>query len=82
MKTAVSVPDEVFDEAEHLAKHLKISRSELYAKALAEFVSRHSPDAVTDSFNRACSAVQGELDGEPDPVFQRAARKVLQSSEW
>ena len=35
-------------------------------------------DAVTDSFNRACAAVQGE----PDPVFQRAARKVLQSSEW
>ena len=78
MKTAVSVPDEVFDEAEHLAKHLKISRSELYSKALAEFVSRHSPDAVTDSFNRACAAVQGE----PDPVFQRAARKVLETSEW
>ncbi len=78
MKTAVSVPDEVFDEAEHLAKHLKISRSELYAKALAEFVSRHSPDAVTESFNRACAAVQAE----PDPIFQRAARKVLQSSEW
>jgi predicted transcriptional regulator len=78
MKTAISVPDEVFDEAEHLAKHLKISRSELYSKALAEFVSRHSPDAVTDSFNRACAAVEGE----PDPMFQRAARKVLQSSEW
>jgi hypothetical protein len=78
MKTAVSVPDEVFDEAEHLAKHLKISRSELYSKALVEFVSRHSPDAVTDSFNRACATVQGE----PDPVFQRAARKVLESSEW
>lgn len=78
MKTAVSVPDEVFGEAEHLAKHLKISRSELYSKALAEFVSRHSPDAVTDSFNRACAAVQGE----PDPVLQRAARKVLLSSEW
>lgn len=78
MKTAVSVPDEVFDEAEHLAKHLKISRSELYSKALAEFVSRHSPDAVTDSFNRVCAAVQGD----PDPVFQRAARKVLESSEW
>ena len=78
MKTAVSVPDEVFDEAEHLAKHLKTSRSELYSKALAEFVSRHSPDAVTESFNRACAAVEGE----PDAVFQRAARKVLKSSEW
>jgi metal-responsive CopG/Arc/MetJ family transcriptional regulator len=78
MKTAVSVPDEVFDEAERLAKYLKISRSELYSKALAEFASRHAPDTVTESFNRTCVAVQGE----PDPVFQRAARKVLQSSQW
>ena len=78
MKTAVSVPDEVFDEAEHLAKRLKISRSELYAKALVEFVSRHAPDTVTESFNRVCSEIQGE----PDPAFQRAARKILESSDW
>ena len=78
MKTAVSVPDEVFDEAEHLAKHLKISRSELYAKALAEFVSRHTPDAITDSFDHVCAEIQGE----PDPAFQRAARKVLENTEW
>jgi metal-responsive CopG/Arc/MetJ family transcriptional regulator len=78
MKTAVSVPDGVFDEAEHLAKHLEISRSELYSKALAEFISRHAPDAVTESFNRACAAVQGE----PDPAFQRAARKALRRSQW
>lgn len=78
MKATVSVPDEVFDDAEHLAKRLKISRSKLYAKALAEFVARHAPDAVTDSFNRICA----ELQAEPDPAFQRAARKVLESSEW
>lgn len=78
MKTAVSIPDDVFKEAEHLAKHLKVSRSELYAKALAEFVSRHSPDAVTDSFNR----VLAEINEDPDPAFQRAARSVLEKSEW
>jgi metal-responsive CopG/Arc/MetJ family transcriptional regulator len=78
MKTAVSVPDEVFEEAEHLAKHLKISRSELYAKALSEFVSRHTPDTVTESFNRVCADVQGE----PDPAFQQAARIVLENTEW
>jgi metal-responsive CopG/Arc/MetJ family transcriptional regulator len=78
MKTAVSLPDEVFDEAEHLAKRLKISRSALYAKALAEFLSRHVPEAVTESFNRVCA----ELQGEPDPAFQRAARKILKSSDW
>ena len=78
MKTAVSVPDRVFKDAEHLAKRLKLSRSELYAKALAEFVSRHSPDEVTDSFNRVCA----EVDARPDPLFQRAARRMLERSEW
>jgi predicted transcriptional regulator len=78
MKTAVSLPDEVFQRADNLAKRLKISRSELYAKAVAEFVSRHSPDDVTAAFNRVCA----EVDGKPDPAFQRAARKVLESSEW
>ncbi len=78
MKIAVSIPDEVFEEAENLARHLKISRSELYSKALAEFVSHHSPDAVTDAFNRVCA----ELQEEPDPAFQRAGRKILENSEW
>jgi hypothetical protein len=54
MKTAVSLPDEVFQRADNLAKRLKISRSELYSKAVAEFVSRHSPDDVTAAFNRVC----------------------------
>jgi metal-responsive CopG/Arc/MetJ family transcriptional regulator len=78
MKTAVSIPDEVFNQAEHLAKRLKISRSEIFAKALAEFVSRHAPDAITESFDRVCA----ELQDEPDPAFQRAARKVLENTEW
>jgi hypothetical protein len=78
MKTAISVPDEVFESAEHLAKHLKMSRSELYSRAVAEFVSRHSPDEVTASFDRVCAAVADR----PDPTFQRAARRVLERSEW
>jgi hypothetical protein len=78
MKTAISLPDEVFERAEHLAKRLRLSRSELYAKAVAEFVSRHSPDDVTAAFDRVCAQVSGE----PDPAFQRAARKVLESTEW
>ena len=78
MKTTISLPDDVFKQAEHLAKRLRLSRSQLYAKAVAEFVSRHSPDDVTAAFNRVCAKVNDE----PDKAFQRAARKVLDSSEW
>ena len=47
-------------------------------RAVAEFVSRHSPDQVTESFDRVCA----ELDDGPDPAFQSAARRVLEKSEW
>ncbi len=76
MKTAVSVPDEVFEEAEKLAKRLKVSRSELYAKALETYVRQHSPDAVTEAYNGLC-------DSEPSRDFaRRAVRKSLEKVEW
>jgi metal-responsive CopG/Arc/MetJ family transcriptional regulator len=78
MKTAVSIPDEVFKEADRLAKNLKTSRSDLYSRALKEFLARHAPDAVTDAMNRVVADV-GE---RSDPFVSRAARLALERSEW
>jgi len=78
MKTAVSLPDDVFSLADHLAKRLKVTRSELYRRALSEYVARHSSDAVTETLDRLC----GELEGEVDPFVSEAARRVLEHSEW
>ena len=78
MKTAVSIPDEVFEEADRLAKDLKTSRSDLYARALKEFLARHAPDAVTEAMNRAVADI-GETS---DPFVTRAARLTLEGSEW
>lgn len=78
MKTAVSIPDEVFEEADRLAKELKTSRSDLYSRALKEFLARHAPDAVTDAINRTIA----EVGDKPDPFVTRAARRALESSEW
>jgi metal-responsive CopG/Arc/MetJ family transcriptional regulator len=79
MKTAVSVPDRVFAEAERLAKRLKKSRSQVYAEALAEYVARHDEDEVTERVNRALEAV-----GEPhrDPAMAEAVYRVLRNVEW
>ena len=51
MKTAISIRDEVFEAAERTAKTLGISRSELYTKAVGEFVARHADDRVTERLN-------------------------------
>jgi predicted transcriptional regulator len=78
MKTAISVPDEVFEKAEATAKRLKISRSELYSRALQEFLDTHSPDRVTAAWD----AVVAEL-GQPDTsVSAPASRRVFETTEW
>jgi len=51
MKTAVSIPDRVFQSAEKLAARLGVSRSELYARALASLVEQHREDIVTSKLN-------------------------------
>ena len=52
MKTAVSLPDPLFEEAERVAARFGLSRSELYARAIARFVREQSGDAITEAINR------------------------------
>ena len=78
MKTAVSVPNEVFERAERLAKRLKVSRSELYSRALREYLARHAPDEVTAALNSVCE----ELDTATEELVREAGRRVLESSDW
>jgi predicted transcriptional regulator len=78
MKTAVSVPDEVFESAERLARRERRSRSEVYSAALREYVARHSPDEVTDAIDR----VVAETGGPSDPFVTAAAARVLERTEW
>jgi len=78
MKTAVSIPDQVFAEAERLARRLNTSRSQLYAKALTEFINRHSDDPITAAMNRVIEAV----DSDDDEFSREASRKTLERVEW
>ncbi len=78
MKTAVSLPDEVFRGAERLARRLKKSRSELYREALRDYVARHDPDAITKAMNRVVDAVGAT----PDAFVSAAARHALERTEW
>ena len=78
MKTAVSLPDRLFREAEQHAKRAQKSRSQLYAEALAEYLDRHAPDEVTDAMNR----VVEQVEQEPDTFGGAAARRVFERTEW
>ena len=78
MKTAVSIPDEIFERAERLARRGRRSRSEVYAAALDEYVARHAPDEITETMNRVCEAVGDE----EDAFLDAAGRRVLHNVEW
>jgi metal-responsive CopG/Arc/MetJ family transcriptional regulator len=78
MKTAISVPDEVFEKAEATAKRLQISRSELYSRALREFLDSHSPDRVTSGWDAVIEEV-----GQPETsISAGASRGIFEKTEW
>jgi metal-responsive CopG/Arc/MetJ family transcriptional regulator len=78
MKIAVSIPDPIFAKAEGLAKHLKLSRSKIYARALDEFVENHASESVTDAMNAAIDA----NDDLADNFVRESSRRILRSVEW
>ena len=78
MKVAVSIPDPIFTEAEALVKQFGTSRSELYRRALGEFISRHAVDPVTRAMNEVVDAVGAGA----DDFNAEAARRVLKNVEW
>ena len=78
MKTAVSIPDDVFERVERFARRAKRSRSEVFSAALREYIARHAPDEVTDAINRAVD----EIGDQRDEFVVAAARRVLEKSEW
>jgi metal-responsive CopG/Arc/MetJ family transcriptional regulator len=78
MKTAISVPDDLFERGEQVAKQLGLSRSQLYSRALREFLRRHDPEFITAAFNAVYSTESSEL----DPVLWDAQLQTLLELEW
>jgi metal-responsive CopG/Arc/MetJ family transcriptional regulator len=78
MKTAVSVPDDLFRKAESAARQLRVSRSHLYTTAIAEFLERRQDRMVTDRLNEVYSRQSSKV----DPALQRAQMKALDKDAW
>jgi hypothetical protein len=64
MKTAISISDDVFQEAEKTALKLGLSRSKLYSLAIEEFVQNHSTDMITTKLNELYDKADSKLDND------------------
>ena len=80
MKTAVSIPDLVFAEAEDLARRLGRSRSQLFTDALREYVDRHRAEHITRRLNEVFEA-EPEL-AQLDPELKELQYRSLPKEEW
>lgn len=81
MKTAVSLPDDLFERVDRLARGSGRSRSEVYQAALREYVGRHAPDEITQRLDAVVADLQGDATAS-DGFRQAAAGRVLESTEW
>lgn len=75
MKTAISIPDDLFRQADAFAEKQGWSRSELYARAVTELLRRERESRLTASFDDAYAGASDERDAWGDLAdFRRAAR--------
>lgn len=80
MKTAISIPDKVFEAAERTAKRLGVSRSELYVNAIRDYLERHSGERITEQLNEVYS--DSRADGDLDPALMNAQTKTVGRDDW
>ncbi len=82
MKTAISIPDDLFISAENTAKKLGIPRSQLFAKALEEFIQNHSKEKITEKLNEVYSNSVNKEDNSFSNVSITNLRNSLKNDSW
>jgi hypothetical protein len=78
MKTAISIPDDIFSAAEHFAHQSHLSRSALFTRALVEFLSRRRNEGVTERLNRLYDTEDSRLDAN----LSQMQAAVLSKEKW
>jgi len=78
MKTAISIPDDVFESADSLAEKIGVSRSELYATAVAEYLAKFKDQDITQRLDQVYAEEASGL----RPELRRVQARSITGSEW
>ena len=80
MKTAISIPDQVFEDAQQLAHELKISRSELFTKAIEGFIKERDEKQITKKLNEIYENGDSKLDTKIEKIQINSLK--LDKEKW
>jgi metal-responsive CopG/Arc/MetJ family transcriptional regulator len=78
MKTAIYMPDDIFSTAEKIARRLKISRSELYTRAVKEYIAELEFESTTEKLN----TIYAQEDSKLDDGWRQLQKRELHGEEW
>jgi metal-responsive CopG/Arc/MetJ family transcriptional regulator len=78
MKTAISIPDQVFSRADRFAQIRKMTRSALFTIAVEEYIQHHRQDNVTEKLNE----VYAKTDSSLDPILDNLQALSLPKEDW
>jgi metal-responsive CopG/Arc/MetJ family transcriptional regulator len=82
MKTAVSLPDHLYEEAERTARSLGLPRSQLFARALEEFIATHKRENITERLNQVYSSLAPTESDAVGDVGIEAIRNLTKNDSW
>lgn len=82
MKTAISLPDTLFSEADTVAKRMGIPRSQLFSQALEEYLEKHKSENITDSYNRLYSNTETAAENTVSYASLESLRELTKNDTW
>ena len=82
MKTAISLPDRLYEEAEKTAQIMGLPRSQLFAKALEEFIEHHKRENITEKLNSIYNQIISKSDFNSDNVGIESMRDLTKNDTW
>ena len=82
MKTAISLEESLFREAEYLAENMQVSRSKLFATAVSEFISKHKNQQLLAEINAAYEDAPDKQEKNKLEAMRVKQRQLLLAEPW
>lgn len=81
-KTAISIPEEIFDEVEKMKKELHISRSKFVSTVLKDYIERQSTERIVEALNRVYSEEETKEEKKVRKLAKEYHAKLMESEKW